>query len=65
MVFPFKDKGFTRKSLCFSVVVLLLCLLKFIHSNIEFFPTSWNLIVFFFFIFAQVLVNSKLIPTSF
>ena len=39
MVFPFKEKGFPRKSLCFCVVVLPLCLLKFIHSNIEFFPT--------------------------
>ena len=40
MVFPFKDKGFTSKSLCYCVVVLPLCLLKFIHSYIEFFPTS-------------------------
>ena len=37
MVFPFKEKGFPCKSLCSYVVVLLLCLLKFIHSYIEFF----------------------------
>ena len=42
VVFPFKEKGFPRKSLCFCVVVLPLCLLKFIHSNIEFFPTGWT-----------------------
>ena len=39
MIFPFKEKGFPRKSLCFCVVVLPLCLLKYIHSYIEFFPT--------------------------
>ena len=40
MVFPFKEKEFPHKSLCSCVVVLPLCLLKFIHSYIEFFPTS-------------------------
>ena len=39
MVFPFKEKGFPRKSLYSCVVVLSMCLLKFIHSYIEFFPT--------------------------
>ena len=39
MVFPFKEKGFSYKFLCSCVVVLLLCLLKFIHSYIEFFLT--------------------------
>ena len=39
VVFPFKEKGFPRKSLCSYVIVLLLCLLKFIHNYIEFFPT--------------------------
>ena len=38
MVFPFKEKGFPHKFLCYCVVVLPLCLLKFIHSYIEFFP---------------------------
>ena len=40
MIFPFKKKGFPRKSLCSCVVVLLLCLLKFIHNYIKFFPTN-------------------------
>ena len=40
MIFPFKEKGFPRKSLCSCVVVLLLCLLKFIHNYIKFFPTN-------------------------
>ena len=39
VIFPFKEKWFPRKSLCFCIVVLLLCLLKFIHSYIEFIPT--------------------------
>ena len=39
VVFPFKEEGFPRKSLCSCVVVLPLYLLKFIHSYIEFFPT--------------------------
>ena len=34
MVFPFKEKGFLRKFLCTYMVVLLLCLLKFIHNYI-------------------------------
>ena len=38
VVFSFKEKGFPCKSLCSYVVVLLLYLLKFIHSYIEFFP---------------------------
>ena len=38
MIFPFKKKGFPRKSLYSCVVVLPLYLLKFIHSYIEFFP---------------------------
>ena len=38
--FSFKEKGFVCKSLCFCVVVIPLCLLKFIHSYIEFFPTQ-------------------------
>ena len=37
MVFPFKEKGFPRKSLCSCVVELSLYLLKFIYSYIEFF----------------------------
>ena len=40
MGFSFKKKGFSRKSLCSCMDVLLLCLLKFIHNYIEFFPTS-------------------------
>ena len=52
MVFPFKEKGFPRKSLYSCVVVLPLCLLKFIHSYIEFFPTNntSHLLLFFFFL---------------
>ena len=38
MVFSFKEKGFPHKFLCYYMVVLPLCLLKFIHSYIEFFP---------------------------
>ena len=45
MVFPFKEKGFPHKSLCSYMVVLLLCMLKFIHSYIEFFPTFPNTII--------------------
>ena len=44
MIFSFKEKGFPRKFLCSYVVVLLLYLLKFIHSYIEFFPTQLRLI---------------------
>ena len=40
MIFPFKEKGFPRKSLYSCVVVLPLYLLKFIHIYIEFFPTE-------------------------
>ena len=40
MVFPFKEKEFPHKSLYSCVVVLPLCLLKFIHNYIEFFLTS-------------------------
>ena len=40
MVFPFKEKGFLCKFLYSCVVVLPLCLLKFIHNYIEFFLTS-------------------------
>ena len=35
MVFPFKEKRFSRKYLCSCVIVLSLCLLKFIHCYIE------------------------------
>ena len=40
MVFLFKEKGFPRKSLCYCVVLLLLCLLKFTVILNFFFPTS-------------------------
>ena len=40
VIFPFKEKRFPRKSLCSCVVVLPLCLLKFICNYIEFFPTN-------------------------
>ena len=40
VVFPFKKKGFPLKSLYSCVIVFPLCLLKFIHSYIEFFPTK-------------------------
>ena len=40
VVFPFKKKGFPHKFLYSCVVVLLLCLLEFIHSYVEFFPTQ-------------------------
>ena len=40
MVFPFKEKGFPCKSLSSCMVVLPLCLLKFIHSYVEFFPIN-------------------------
>ena len=35
MIFPFKEKGFPRKSLYSCVIVLPLYLLKFIHCYIE------------------------------
>ena len=37
MIFPFKEKKFPHKSLYSCVVMLPLCLLKFIHNYIEFF----------------------------
>ena len=40
LIFSYKEKEFLRKSLCFCMVMLLLYLLKFIHSYIEFFPTT-------------------------
>ena len=42
--FPFKEKGFPCKFLCFCMVVLPLCLLKFIPSYIEFFPTILSVV---------------------
>ena len=39
MVFPFKEKELPHKFLCSCVVVFPLCLLKFSHSYIKFFPT--------------------------
>ena len=49
MIFPFKEKVFSCKSLCYCVIILLLCLLKFIHNHIEFFPTLFACILLFFF----------------
>ena len=40
MAFPFKEKGFSCKSLSSCMVVLPLCLLKFIHCYVEFFPIN-------------------------
>jgi len=51
VVFPLKEKRFLRKSLCFYVVILLLCLLKFIHSYIEFFPIKKKIIYIYIYIY--------------
>ena len=42
VVFPLNEKGFPCKSWCSYVIMLLLCLLKFVHSYIQFFSTCWT-----------------------